>query len=440
VRGRKRLFFPLPPGGRKVIIDYVMGRTVYVSAVLAGVLLPAGRWAAGQEDQPARPARDAAAQAEDQPAKQAEPPHRLTLAEVAEMRRERLSQAKIVEKAAEQGAGFEVTAAVRFQLRRMGFDADQIEALQAAYTAKAEKSVPLVPGQGLRTTDAQRDKILEQITEITKASGAAVAPVAARHVTLWASQDDQRVYLPDIQKLEKLLESKCKEPIRSGLDKRSAHVILIKHRYEYEKWILAMFDVLGDPFAQDNPGSTVGLKAAMLKWPGYCPPNFSVFCMEGQTVDRLHRFVATGMGYMYFTQLVESQRHAPLATGFANGLEAALAGTPSVMLFSNSYQNENRNLGADGRAWIHLVQHRIATKEISPPAELLRMDTTNMLLPHYAEAWSLVGLLARQPAKFAELVLALRAEKDALKTVERVYGWNEKELVQRWHAHVLEQR
>jgi len=415
-------------------------RNTALGLELAVVLvLSAGRWAAGQEEGPAPPPRGQAAKAEEQPAEKGQP-GRLTMQAIVQMRQQRQTQARIVEMAAEQGVGFEVTAATQYQLRRMGFDAEQIEALKAAYAAKAVRAVPLVPGQGLRITEAQRDKILEQIAEITKASGANVSPVAGRHVTLWAAKDDQVVYFPDIQKLEKFLEARCKEPIRSGLDKRAAHVILIKHRYEYEKWILAMFDVMGDPFARDNPGSTVGLKAAMLKWPGYCPPNFSVFCMEGQKADQLHRFVATGMGYMYFTQLVESQRHAPLATGFANGLEAVLAGTPSVMLFSNSYQNEGRNLGADGRAWIHLVQHRIATKEISPVGDLLQMDTTTMLLPHYAEAWSLTGLLAKQPAKLAELVVALRGERATLKTVLRIYGWDEKELTRQWHQYVLAQQ
>jgi len=416
-----------------------MRKTVPALALLTALVLSSGRWADGQDGEPVRPPRAQAAKVEEPPAEKGGKQDRLTLPDIIEMRRQKLSPARIVEKAGEQGVGFEITAAARFQLRRMGFDAQQIEALHDAYVAKAERAVPLVPGQGLMTSEAQRDKILEQITEITKASGAAISPIASRHVTLWAAQDDQAVYLPDIQKLEKFLESKCKEPIRSGLDKRSAHIILIKHRYEYEKWILAMFDAMGDPFAQDNPGSTVGLKAAMLKWPGYCPPNFSVFCMEGQSADRLHRFVATGMGYMYFTQLVQSQRHAPLATGFANGLEAVLAGTPSVLLFSNSYQNENRKLGADTRSWIHLVQHRIAAKEVSPVGDLLQMDTTNMLLPHYAEAWSLVGLLAKQPAKLAELVVSLRGEKVTLKAVERVYGWDEKELTRQWHQYVLAQ-
>ena len=36
--------------------------------------------------------------------------------------------------------------------------------------------------------------------------------------------------------------------------------------------------------------------------------------------------------------------------------KAALTGSPSVMIAGNSYGNENRNLGADNRRWIHLVQ------------------------------------------------------------------------------------
>ena len=36
------------------------------------------------------------------------------------------------------------------------------------------------------------------------------------------------MYLPDVQKLEKFFHTKCAEPIRSGLDKRSTHIILLK--------------------------------------------------------------------------------------------------------------------------------------------------------------------------------------------------------------------
>jgi hypothetical protein len=110
------------------------------------------------------------------------------------------------------------------------------------------------------------------------------------------------------------------------------------------------------------------------------------------------------------------------------------------MLFSNSYHNENRDLGKDPRAWLHLVQERIRAKKDSGVRGLLTMDTTNMLLPQYAEAWTLVAVLAKQPDKFGKLLVTLRDEKDPLKAIEQVYGWDEKQLEAEWHKAVLAQR
>ena len=143
---------------------------------------------------------------------------------------------------------------------------------------------------------------------------------------------------------------------------------------------------------------------------------------------------------MNFVQQVEPQRHDPLSTGFANGAESLVAGSPQVMLFSNSYQNEDRDLGNDPRAWLHLVQERMRAKKESGVRGLLNMDTTNMLLPQYAEAWTLVGVLAKQPEKFGKLLLALREEKDPLKAIEQVYGWDEKKLEAEWRKEVLGQQ
>ena len=110
------------------------------------------------------------------------------------------------------------------------------------------------------------------------------------------------------------------------------------------------------------------------------------------------------------------------------------------MLFSNSYHNEDRDLGKDPRAWLHLVQERMRAKKESGVRGLLRMDTTNMLLPQYAEAWTLVGLLAKQPEKFGKLLVALREEKDPLAAIEQTYGWDEKKLEAEWRKDVLGQR
>ena len=70
---------------------------------------------------------------------------------------------------------------------------------------------------------------------------------------------------------------------------------------------------------------------------------------------------------------------------------------------------------------------------------VLRMDSTQMVQPHYAEAWTLVAVLAKQPAKFAKLVEALQLNKDALAVIKEIYGWDEERLTQEWHRFVLAQ-
>jgi hypothetical protein len=388
----------------------------------------------------------------------------LTMKDISQLRRERVPHERIVGRAEERGIDFEVTTAVRTQLRRLGFSAQQVDALKECYGPRPPRIIddnpnnpdkpdkpgkevqpdaagPVVAGEGLRLTDGDRDRTLRQIRMITKTSGAEIEPVETQHVTLWAAKDVQAVFLADIKKLESYFHSKCKEPLRSGLDKRVCHVVLIKRRYEFEKWVNAMFVVMAKDFENpDNPGAADELKAQILKAGGFYGNRFVLFCMEGDRLDLLHRSVAAGIGFMYFQLLAEYEHDwpGPLSNGFANGTECVIAGSPTVIISGSRY-HQDRALGQDPRAWMHLVQQRIVAKQVTPVGQLLKMDTTNMLLPHYAEAWTLTALLARQPAKFAALILELREDKNILKAIEQVYGWDEKQLTAEWHKHVLGQ-
>ena len=373
----------------------------------------------------------------------------LTMKDIGKMRHDKMSNDDIVEKAKEQGVAFEVTPAIRQRLRRMGFDDDQIAAIKECHGPRPkpdkaegeEKPGPIEPGKGLNTGDAQRDQTRAEVEQICKRSGAELSPVETVHFTLWAAKDIQATFLPDIQKLEKKLETGFPEPIRSGLDKRSAHIVLIKHRYEYEKWIRAMFEICKNRFDHGNKGLTIQQQQdSAIKAPGLYCTEWVVLCLEGQSLDYQHREVGAAVGWQYLVQLGNFSLSEPLCTGMANCTESVLAGSPSVMIAGNSYGNENRNLGADNRAWIHLVQQRIATGQVTPVAKLLKMDTSQMLQPNYAEAWTLVGMLGQQRVKFAKLVETLRHSGDALAAIQEVYGWDEKELTTQWHKFVQAQR
>jgi hypothetical protein len=67
------------------------------------------------------------------------------------------------------------------------------------------------------------------------------------------------------------------------------------------------------------------------------------------------------------------------------------------------------------------------------------MTSYNMLQPHYAEGWSLVDFLSKQPGKFGKLLLAVKERLPELEAIEKAYGWDEKTLTKKWRAYVMGQ-
>ena len=360
---------------------------------------------------------------------------RLTMMDIQHMRRQRLSPEQVVDNIAEQGRAFELTPENIVQLRRLGFRPAQIDAVKEAATQ------PLSPGKWANTDDEQRNKTFQEIKRVTVKSGAAVRPVASQHVTFWAASDIERLYLPDVQKLEKFFHTRCAEPIRSGLDKRTAHIILLRTHAEFEAWCQAMFDLYGEQFdKKDDPGANANFRRRIPQGSVFNGWHFSAISVGELPSDWVHRDLAANVGRMYFSQLANPSQCGPMVTGFANGAEAIVAGWPSVMFSEINYSEPPRNLGSDRRAWRTLVQQRMAANQETPLAKLLPMDTSTMSLPHFAEGWTLVELLSRQPAKFGKLLLAMRKGSSELEAIEKVYGWDEQQLSQQWRRFVMGQR
>ena len=359
----------------------------------------------------------------------------LTLEDILRLRRDHVSFDDIVDQAGERGIGFEVTTAIANQLRRLGFRSAQVDSIKESPTEA------LTPGKGVPTTDEQRDKTLQEIKTITLLSRVELKPTESRHVTLWEASQSREEFLPTVEKLERFFRTKCREPIRSGLDKRSAHLVLLKTRSEYERWMRAMFDLIGERFDEkDNPGGNAELRASFVKGPGMYASNFAAICLADYNEDGGQRSVALAEGWMYFMQLAQPRQNGPLATGFANGAETIVAGSPALMIAGTAYHQDHRDLGADPKAWSTLVQQRVLTKKATPLDKLLQMDTYTMVQPHYAEAWTLVALLAKQPAKFGKLMLAIRKGIADLAAIKEVYGWDEKQLTQEWRKFVLSRK
>jgi hypothetical protein len=351
-----------------------------------------------------------------------------------------MSPEEIADKVAERGRGFEMTADATRKLRSLGFRPAQVDIIKDA------SDEPLLPGKWLTTSDSQRDETYKEIELVTARSGAAIKPIQSQHVTLWAAKAVQQMYLSDVKKLEKFFHTKCAEPIRSGLDTRSTHIVLLKDHAEYEAWARAMFNLFGEQFEQkDNPGANAHVREELLKLSAFYWWDFCAISLGDLSSDFAHRHVVCGLGGMYFSQLAKPPQifgFGSLETGFINGAETAVFGSPSIMFSAIAYGVQTRHPDAGRQDWGLPVRQRMATNRATPLGELLQMDTAKMLQPHYAEAWMLVELLNKQPAKFGELLLEIRKGKGGsdLEAIEKVYGWDEKTLTKKWRAYVMAQR
>ena len=289
--------------------------------------------------------------------------------DIQRMRRQRMSPEQVADSVAEQGRGFEVTPDIVRQLRGLGFRPAQIDAI------KESSREPLLPGRSLATSDEEREDTFKQMKQVAVKSRAAIEPVQSQHVTLWAAKDLQRAYLPELQQLETFFHTKCAEPIRSGLDKRSTHVVLLKDRAEYGAWCRTMFDLFGKQFAvSDHPGANAHFRGEVLKAADILLAGFCAVSVGELPLDRAHRYVACGVAGMYFVQLANPLRCGPLQTGFEDGAEAVVFGSPSVMLCTIAYGEKTRGPAENRQAWSLLVQQRMATNQATPLGELLQMD------------------------------------------------------------------
>ena len=209
---------------------------------------------------------------------------------------------------------------------------------------------------------AEREEVFKEMKQVALKSGAAIEPIQSQHVTLWAAKEIQKTYLPDLQKLEKFFHTKCAEPIRSGLDKRSTHVVLLKNHAEYVSWFQTMFKLFGKEFDERNgPGGNVHIREQIFQRAAFYGWDVFAISVEDVPPQWVRRNVAASVGSQYVIQLAvppSRQFSAVLHTGFANGAETVVCGAPSVMFSTIIYGQGIHSPGRGGQDWALLVQQR----------------------------------------------------------------------------------
>lgn len=375
-----------------------------------------------------KPASPAAPKSADAKAKEKESGP-LSLREVLQLR-PRMMPDDILGKALERGIDFELTKPIQAQLAKLGFTPVQLENLSSAHGI--EPLPPIVPGSQLLEDEAARDLFYKQIQEITGDTAKDITPVQTPHLTLWAPKNLQAAVLVELKKLDMLMETKFQEPIRSGLDKRTAHLVLLRNGVETVNWISKHYDVM--KVETDEPGGKDAYVKRYIN--GVMLDQVCILNLESFDLRRLPNNLGLYVGYMAMVQLSGYTVDDPLVTGFANGIEGVLVGVPDTPIVAREYGIEDRNPNGGGKPWLVIAKQRLLAGKLTPPGALLKKTTANMNIPEFVESWTLIDLLVRDRVKFGKLVYKLREEENGLKAIEAVYGWNEAELLKQWQLHL----
>ncbi|MCE9554950.1 MAG: hypothetical protein K8T91_16470 [Planctomycetes bacterium] len=383
----------------------------------------------------------------------------LSLDDIRQMRKQRVGLKQVAEAIEQRGLSFDVDDDAAKKLRTIGFSAKQVAQYKdkygpvegvpkpdaggaAALPAKEEgkkggKGAGKLGGKPRvldEKTAAGYKAMEERIEKIAKASGVPVKPHKTQHTTIIANPRIAGLFVPDVQKLEKLLADRFAEPIATGVDARFNNIALLESRYEYENWIKALFKVHKDEgitFRGEDPvGSSVKDKATFVN-------GIFSLCLEGMPTDDARRSVAFAVGFQYLRQLTGDKAPHALQTGFGNMTEAIMFREPGTLVLSGY---TGRKMDGPAVRWGDMVRQQFSQGKIVPLADVLAYSTNSMQLQQYAESWSFTNLLASEPRNFADLVTKLGEGTPADTAISDVYGVNDKQTWNHWKKAVMSGR
>ncbi len=379
----------------------------------------------------------------------------MTMDDIVKLRRKRATYEEVVDEARKRGLAFDIDKKIEGRLRIMRFKPDHIEALkQIKENQDKPKTGPGAPGAGPvpaddplarkalaeapygpRKSEPWHDGVLELIKAINAASTANLTMVPTRNYTVSAKKQYAVRYAKDVAKLEAHLRKTFPEPIKSGTNKKSTHIIILETRYEYENWVKAMFATYEQRGMQIGGGQDP--KGMLLRAASFLMPTHAVMCLEnvrGED-DRRHA-VGYYVGHLAMRQFTEGRAPAAMVTGFGNYTETLLVGSPHTMVFSYT----ERKIDSSGDRWRRLVRERVVKREAGTIPSVMKYTTNDMKEPHYAEAWTFIETLTKAPEKFAKWVEAVRDFKRPKSSLEETYGMEESKIEKQWYKWAVSGR
>lgn len=376
----------------------------------------------------------------------------LTFAEIGKLRLARNTHGQIVDLAKDRGIGFTLDAKGKARLRVMRFKPDQIALMEKiadgrwaaekkkADVAKADweatKPGAMKPGTapagvsiGPRMPEGWHKFILRQTKRIQDEAKTSTAIYPQRTVTVVCSKKAATVHLANVKKLEAILAKQFPEPIATGTDKRSATIVLLDDRYEYEKWVKAMFAIYKADGMTINGQDPLGMA---LKGPAFLTSTMTVADLSRMPEQTRPHQAVFSVGYLYMNHLSERQAPDGLVNGFGNLMEELVLGKPAIRV--NAYAA--REIGGTNSSWAAVVAGLLKKKELPTIGRVLNYTMQDMKSEEYCVAWSMVSMMSKDPASFTRWLVAIRDKKEPKASIEPSYQKTVDQLAAIWERAI----
>lgn len=376
----------------------------------------------------------------------------LKLSDVNRMIRADQSPGDVVAAAAERGVAFEFSRSTLRRLEQWGFSEGQVDRLRGIAAGEDPgEAMPDGEGEdaadagdeddypvGYRETDGTHEAEKARIERAIEAAALGYERIELSRVTLYCERRRARGLVEVLQRTERAVIARFPASIVNAMDPRSAHIVVVDGESEWARWLesyQASYEQDGITFPPTPEGD---FKTRMANSSGYTNGNLAA--VRGELFDgqeSLNRSVTYHLGHIMMEMAARPEgyfkrtEHDGLVTGFGDLIETMAMGSPSVMVYSYT----ERDLAAEG-TWAQMVQKRFADGGITTVTDVWTYSTSSMEPEHYAEAWSMVSLLAEAPDKFADAVLRVQREESTMAAAVRAaYGLEDARLLQGWRQY-----
>ena len=349
----------------------------------------------------------------------------------------------------ERGAGFRLTSSVQRRLKEWGFEDEHLDVIKriAAGEEVPDEQMPgyqAPPGEGGEDAENVEEEDYS-VVGYPNSSGwhaankrrieRAIDNAALgyeRHelsrVTLYCNNARARTLVPLMRRLEEAVIARFPESLRNACDPRSAHLVVVDGESDWQRWVQALFNSYEADGLRFPPEGGRDVRERAAASGGMYMRTIGFFHADKAASDEvISREVTYGLGHLMIGQAADEERPDGLQTGFGNLTETMAMGTPGVMV--QSYDDRDAE---HATSWASVVQQLFRERKIDSTFEVWNFDTSTMVLPEYAQAWSYVSMLCQEPEKFAQAVRAIRQGTGAAEAIHEAYGLDDGQLLRAW--------